>query len=80
MLCEIITSVVHGLEEKFEGQLTFEVVDHSTPENQARIKEYGLGRHGMVITDQDGNLLWSESGHDQVEAEVAATIERLLTQ
>lgn len=78
MLCQIATSMVHGLEEKFADRMAFEVVDYSTPENQAKIEEYGLDQHGMVITDQDGNLVWSESGHSQKETEVTAQIEAAL--
>ena len=69
---------MNGFASDYEGKMKFVVADGKTDANLARIKKYGLDIHGMVITDQDDTLVWSESGHKQTKAGVKAAIEKSL--
>ena len=45
---------------------------------QVALERLELDRHGMVITDAGGELLWKESGHKQTEAGVTKAIQQVL--
>ena len=65
MLCGKIEPIVNGLAKEYGDEMDFQVVDYQEGDSQAKIKKYALGVHGMVITDQAGNKIWSEPGHKQ---------------
>lgn len=70
--------IVNGLAKEYEGKLQFAVEDGTTDANKARIEKYGLEVHGMVITDPDDKVIWSESSHNQKRDVVKAAIEQAL--
>lgn len=70
--------IVNGLETQFGTAMKFQVLEHDTDQSQALIAKYELDRHGMVITDASGELLWKESGHKQTEAGVTKAIQQVL--
>ena len=78
MLCQKVEPMVHGLAQDYAGRMKFEVVPYNEGDNQKRIAAYGLDVHGMVIVDQTGAKVWSESGHKQTRAGVEAAIKKLL--
>lgn len=69
---------MNGLATDYQGKIDCKVVKHNEGDSQARIQRYGLDQHGMVITDQDDKVLWSESGHKQTRDGVAAAIQKVL--
>jgi hypothetical protein len=69
---------VHALAQDYAGKVDCKVVPHNEGDSQARIKRYGLDKHGMVITDQNDKVLWSESGHKQQRDQVTTAITKLL--
>ena len=78
MLCAKIVPIVNGLEKEFAGKLAFDVVGVDEGDSQQRIDRYGLDIHGMVITDDQDQVVWAESGHKQTAAGVRAAIEQAL--
>lgn len=78
MLCDAVVPIVNGLAKEYQGKLDFKVVVFDEGDAQARIKKYGLDKHGMVITDQDDKLVWSESGHNQKAPGVRKAIDAAL--
>jgi hypothetical protein len=69
---------VHELAKDYAGAVDCKVVQHDEGDSAARIVRYGLNVHGMVIVDQDDQVVWSESGHKQTKAGVVAAIQKLL--
>ena len=57
--------IVNGLAKEFDGKLQFQVLNTAAPGSAEQIEKYALDIHGMVITDQDDTVVWSESGHMQ---------------
>jgi hypothetical protein len=78
MLCNQIVPIVNGLEKEYGDRLGFAVVPHNDGDAPARIERYGLDIHGMVITDQDDRVIWSESGHKQTRQGVRQAIDKAL--
>ncbi|HIE68749.1 MAG TPA: hypothetical protein EYP98_00545 [Planctomycetes bacterium] len=71
---------MNGIAKDYEGKMKFVVEDGNTDASKARIEEYGLEIHGMVITDdKDDSVVWSESGHNQKKAVVKAAIDKTLS-
>jgi hypothetical protein len=70
--------IVNGLAKEFDGKMQFKVLSKAAAGSVERIEKYGLEVHGMVITDQDDTVVWSESGHMQKRATVKAAIEQCL--
>ena len=70
--------IVNGLAKEFDGKLQFQVLNTAAPGSAERIEKYGLDIHGMVITDQDDTVVWSESGHMQKHDRVKAAIAKAL--
>ncbi|MEC7583641.1 MAG: hypothetical protein VYE77_04930 [Planctomycetota bacterium] len=79
MLCGKVEPIVNGLEKEYGSQLDFEIVDYKKGDSPERIKKYDLGVHGMVITDQAGNRIWSESGHKQTRPGIVKGIKYSLS-
>lgn len=78
MLCARITPIVHGLDEEYGDKLETEVVSHVLESSMERIVEYELDVHGMALTDENGKLLWTESGHEQTKERVKEAIDAAL--
>ncbi len=78
MFCEQVEPIVHELAPQYAGRMQFHVVAHDAPGSQDRIRRYGLSVHGMVITDRDDKVVWSESGHKQTRAGVVAAVDKVL--
>lgn len=70
--------IVNGLAEEYDGKLEFEVVKTTDPGSAERIANYGFDIHGMVVVDQDDNVVWKEEGHKQKKAGVKAAIDAAL--
>ena len=71
--------MVDGLEKEFGDRMDFSQKDHSTPESEAEMKRFDIGKmHGMIILDSDGKKLWKEDGHEQKREVVEAEIEKVL--
>ena len=77
-MCGKVVPIVNGLAKEYEGQMQFAVEDGTTDANLARIEKYGLEVHGMVITDKDDKVIWSESSHNQKRDKVKAAIDKAL--
>jgi len=71
---------VHELEKEYGDRLTFVIRPYNEGDAQDLIASYEMDVHGMVITDQDGNKRWMESGHDQKRPAVQLAIEKLLAE
>ncbi len=69
---------MNGLEQVYGDRMVFQVKDYQQGDSPGLIERYGLGRHGMVITDAEGNKLWSEPGHKQTREGVEQAIKRVL--
>ena len=69
---------MHGLEKTYGEKLTFLIKNHDQGDSPQLIQQYELDRHGMVITDGKGNLLWSESGHMQTKVGIEKAIAEVL--
>lgn len=78
MFCAKVEPMVHALAKKYDGRMQFEVKNYKEGDSPAKIAEYGLEVHGMVITDASGAKLWHESGHKQTRDVVEAAIEKVL--
>ena len=77
-MCQKVEPIVHGLAQDYQGKIDCKVVKHNEGDSPERIKRYGLGQHGMVITDQDDKVLWSEPSHKQTREGVDAAIKKVL--
>ena len=56
-------SIVDGLRPEFDERITLEYIDADTPTGQQLMRQYELRSHpSTVVTDADGNLLWSYTG------------------
>ena len=69
---------MNGLAKDYEGKLKFAIEDGKAEASLARIKQYELEIHGMVITDKDDKVVWRESGHNQKRDGVKAAIDKAL--
>jgi len=74
MFCSKVETIVNGLEKQHGSEMSFQIVNYQQGDSPARIKKYDLGKHGMVIIDQDGNKVWSEPGHKQSRAGIDKAI------
>lgn len=68
--------MVHGLakQDEFAKRIEFVIENYQEGDSPERITKYGLERHGMILTDRGGKLLWSESGHKQQRETVVAAL------
>jgi len=80
MLCSKVVPIVNGFAKDYEGKMKFAVEDANTDANMTLIAKYGFEKHGMVITDDKGSVLWSESGHLQKKDVVKAAIDKVLSE
>lgn len=78
MFCAKVEPIVNGLTTEYAGRVACKIVKHDQGDSPARIARYGLNLHGMVITDQDDKVLWSESGHKQTREGVVAALTKVL--
>ena len=69
---------MNGLEKVYGDRLTFQVKDYKKGDSPELIQKYELGKHGMVITDGEGNKLWSEPSHYQTREGVEKAIKKVL--
>ncbi len=69
---------MYGLEKAYGDKLTFQVKDYQLGDSPELIEKYELGKHGMVITDSKGTMVWSERGHNQTKASVEKGIKKVL--
>ena len=67
-----------GLETKYSDKMSFKIVGFDAGDSPKLIAKYKLGKHGMIITDSSGKLLWKESSHFQEEPIVVKAIEAAL--
>lgn len=78
MFCAKVVPIVDGLEKTYGDRMTFQVKDYQQGDSPQLIKKHGLGKHGMVITDAQGNKLWSEPNHNQTKEGVEKAIKNVL--
>ncbi|MFY9341724.1 MAG: hypothetical protein WAT39_04500 [Planctomycetota bacterium] len=78
MFCEKVEPIVNELAQEYAGRMTCVIAKHNEGDSQQRIERYGLKGHGMVITDADDKVLWSESSHKQTKEGVTAAIKKVL--
>lgn len=69
---------MNGLEQEYEGSLECDVLDATVPESVAKIREYELGNHGMVIYDAHGNVGKTLGGHKMTEAEIRQALKEVM--
>ncbi|MFK7741069.1 MAG: hypothetical protein AB8H80_12175 [Planctomycetota bacterium] len=69
---------MNGLAEDYAGKLEFEVLPTTAEGSAERMKKYGFDVHGMVLTDQDDNVVWKEDGHKQKREGVQSAIDEAL--
>ena len=74
----MVVPIVNGLEKEYGDQMTFQVKGYQDGDSPELIEKYELGKHGMVITDSKGTMVWSESGHMQTKASVEKGIKKVL--
>lgn len=56
-------SIVDGLRPEFEDQITILYMDADTPSGQQMMAKYNLRSHpSTIVTDAEGELLWSWLG------------------
>ena len=67
-----------GLEQEFEGRVVAENVDATTPETEKICKDLGFQNHGIVVRDENGEVLWSQPDHEVVIDDARQAIEGLL--
>jgi hypothetical protein len=77
-MCAKVEPIVHGLAQQYAGKIDCVVTNHDEGDSKQRIARYGLNIHGMVITDAQDKVLWSESGHNQTKEGVVAAIAKVL--
>ena len=70
--------IVDGLEKVYGNKVTFQVKNYEEGDSPQLIQKYELGKHGMVITDGEGNKLWSEPSHKQTKEGVEKAIKRVV--
>ena len=76
-LCSQISDVLGELEKDYRAQMNFRTVDYHLPTSQETIRRFMLGSHGIIITDAQGNELWSMAAHHQGTDELTAAIKRI---
>jgi hypothetical protein len=71
---------VNGLktESQYEGALQFEVLDATTEESKAKVKEYGFDHHGLVIFDDQNVVKVRMNGHAMTDAEIRAALKDVM--
>ena len=52
-----------GLEEEFPGRVVALNVDATVADSKPVIKELGFKNHGLVIRNEDGEVLWTQPDH-----------------
>ena len=77
-MCGKVEPIVNGLAKDYEGKIECKVVKYDEGDSPDRIKRYGLTQHGMVITDQNDKVVWSESGHKQTRNGVIVAINQAI--
>ena len=77
-LAAAVESTLDKLAQQYAGKIECVVRKHDEGDSQQRIVRYGLSQHGMVITDAEDKVLWSESGHKQTKEGVVAAITKVL--
>lgn len=78
MLCRKVEPMVRGLAKDYDGRVECRIENYAEGDSPALITEHGLDKHGMIVTDASGKLLWKESGHKQQRDKVAAALDKLL--
>lgn len=56
-------TIVDGLKNSGKYDLQYEIVSTESERGKNEPKQYDLGRHGMVILDAGGEVLWRKPGH-----------------
>ena len=70
--------MVHELEEAYGDKMKFTITEYTKGDAPDQIKKYDLGKHGMVIVDDQGEMVWSEPGHKQTKEGVEKAVKDLL--
>ena len=70
--------IVNGLATQYGDRVDFEVVSTKAEGAAARIAHYGFDIHGMVVTDQQDQVLWKEEGHMMKAPGVQQQLDALL--
>ena len=78
MVCARNAPAVSGLEQEFPGRVTARNVSAAPPESAAIVKELGFKSHGIVIRDEDGDVLWKQADHEVKIEDTRAALRRLL--
>ena len=78
-LCQDIASTLAELEKDYKQAINFRTVDYHLPASQERIHKSQLGSHGVIISDPQGNKLWSLKAHVEGNDELLAAVKRLAT-
>lgn len=69
---------MNGLKNEYQGALQCDVLDATTAESKARIKEYGFDHHGLVILDGKDVVQVKMNGHAMTEAEIRAALKGVM--
>ena len=76
--CSDAKTGVADLEKDFEGKVTVESLDATSPEGTTMAKRLGFKEHGLVIRDHRGAVLWKGTDHklqmDDVREEIKKQI------
>ena len=76
-LCQELSSSLGELEKEYRSKINFRTVDYHLPASQERLHNSQLGSHGIIISDPQGNELWSLKAHVQGKDELVAAVKRL---
>lgn len=71
---------MNGLKKNKTYDIQYEIVSTSTERGEKEPETYNLGRHGMVILDPEGNVLWSKPGHRMDKEDITEGIQTALKQ
>jgi hypothetical protein len=77
-LCAEISGALGEMEKEHRSRMNFRTVDYHLPTSQETIRRFLLGSHGIVISDAEGNELWSMAAHHQGIDELKAAVARLI--
>ncbi len=77
-LCADVRAMLTTKEQENRKFMHFRTIDYHLDSSQEMLKRFQIGHHGMVITDPEGDELWSTSAHYQTVGEIEQAIDRVL--
>lgn len=76
-LCEEVRPMLADLHAEYGNRIHFRELDYHLFSSQEDLRNYAFGHHGLVITDPEGAVLWSDAEHQKREI-IEAAIRKVL--